>query len=209
MECREISELDEIPERQYEIHRQTVASARLDNIVAAMIGSSRTKANELITQGRVFINSEEKTSNSYRCPSDSVFSIRGHGKYRLTFDEGDITKKGPFKEKDKLYKQYHAIIDKLFDKLNLSASQKKLSNFKSNIGKEGNIYREREKLVRAYENMKNEIQTYENNLGFLTSSSKKGSNLVTEMNRKVEKLKADLELILKKIEIIDQSMSKE
>lgn len=75
MECREISELDEIPERQYEIHRQTVASARLDNIVAAMIGSSRTKANELITQGRVFINSEEKTSNSYRCPSDSVFQF--------------------------------------------------------------------------------------------------------------------------------------
>ncbi len=73
MECREISELDEIPERQYEIHRQTVASARLDNIVAAMIGSSRTKANELITQGRVFINSEEKTSNSYRCPSVSLF----------------------------------------------------------------------------------------------------------------------------------------
>ena len=70
-------------------------------------------------------------------------------------------------------------------------------------------YREREKLVRAYENMKNEIQTYENNLGFLTSSSKKGSSLVTEMNRKVEKLKADLELILKKIEVIDQSMKDE
>ena len=115
----------------------------------------------------------------------------------------------PFKEKDKLYKQYHGVIDKLFDKLNLSASQKKLSNFKSSISKEGNLYREREKLVRAYENMKNEIQTYENNLGFLTSSSKKGSSLVTEMNRKVEKLKADLELILKKIEVIDQSMKDE
>ncbi|WP_418409795.1 DUF349 domain-containing protein, partial [Alistipes putredinis] len=115
----------------------------------------------------------------------------------------------PFKEKDKLYKQYHGVIDKLFDKLNLSASQKKLSNFKSTISKEGNLYREREKLVRAYENMKNEIQTYENNLGFLTSSSKKGSSLVTEMNRKVEKLKADLELILKKIEVIDQSMKNE
>ena len=115
----------------------------------------------------------------------------------------------PFKEKDKLYKQYHGVIDKLFDKLNLSASQKKLSNFKSSISKEGNLYREREKLVRAYENMKNEIQTYETNLGFLTSSSKKGSSLVTEMNRKVEKLKADLELILKKIEVIDQSMKDE
>lgn len=115
----------------------------------------------------------------------------------------------PFKEKDKLYKQYHDIIDKLFEKLNLSASQKKLSNFRSNISKEGNLYREREKLVRTYENMKNEIQTYENNLGFLTSSSKKGSNLVTEMNRKVEKLKADLGLVLKKIEVIDQSIKDE
>ncbi len=112
----------------------------------------------------------------------------------------------PFKEKDKLYKQYHALVDKLFDKLHLSASEKKLSNFRSSINKEDNLYREREKLVRAYENMKNDIQTYENNLGFLTSSSKKGSNLVSEMNRKVEKLRADLELIMKKIEVIDQSM---
>lgn len=112
----------------------------------------------------------------------------------------------PFKEKDKLYKQYHAIIDKLFDKLNLSASQKRLSNFKSTLGKDSNLYREREKLVRAYESMKNDIQTYENNIGFLSSSSKKGSSLVTEMNRKVEKLKAELDLILKKIEVIDQSM---
>lgn len=111
----------------------------------------------------------------------------------------------PFKEKDKLYKQYHTVVDKLFDKLNISASQRKLSNFKSNISKEGNLYRERERLVRTYETMKNEIHTYENNLGFLTSSSKKGSSLLTEMNRKVEKLKADLELILKKIEVIDQS----
>lgn len=115
----------------------------------------------------------------------------------------------PFKEKDKLYKQYHDVVDKLYSKLNLSASQKKLSNFKQNISKEGNLYREREKLVRAYDNMKNEIQTYENNLGFLTSASKKGSNLVNEMNRKVDKLKADLELILKKIEVIDQSMKSE
>ncbi len=112
----------------------------------------------------------------------------------------------PFKEKDKLYNQYHTIIDSLFNKLNLSSSQKKLSNFKSSIGKESNLYKEREKLVRSYESMKNEIHTYENNLGFLTSSSKKGSSLLTEMNRKVEKLKADLELILNKIEIIDKSI---
>ena len=115
----------------------------------------------------------------------------------------------PFKEKDRIYKQYHALVDSLYNKLNISASQKKLKNFKSNISnKENNIYRERERLVRAYENMKNEIQTYENNLGFLNSTSKKGNGLVQERNRKVEKLKADLDLILKKIEMIDESINK-
>ena len=112
----------------------------------------------------------------------------------------------PFKEKDKIYKQYRTVVDALFDKLNLSASQKKLNNFKSNLGKESNRLREREKLVRMHDNLKNEIKTYENNLGFLSSSSKKGNSLVTEMNRKVEKLKADLNLILQKIAVIDESM---
>lgn len=117
----------------------------------------------------------------------------------------------PFKEKDKIYKQYHGLIDQLFDKFNISASNKRLSNFRSsisNIQGDGSqsLYREREKLVRTYENMKNELQTYENNLGFLTSSSKKGNSLLTEINRKVEKLKADLELVLQKIKVIDESM---
>ena len=112
----------------------------------------------------------------------------------------------PFKEKDKIYKQYRALVDAFFNKLNMSASKKKLSNFKSSLSKETNMYREREKLVRTYENLKNEIKTYENNIGFLTSSSKKGNSLVTEMNRRIEKLKADLELITQKIAVIDESM---
>lgn len=112
----------------------------------------------------------------------------------------------PFKEKDRIHKQYRHIVDAFYDKLNLSASKKKLSNFKSNLNKETNLYREREKLVRAYENMKNEIKTYENNIGFLTSSSKKGNSLVIEMNRKIDKLKGDLELITQKIAVIDESL---
>ena len=120
----------------------------------------------------------------------------------------------PFKEKDRLYKQYHGLIDQLFDRFNISASNKKLSNFKSAIGNiqsggSQSLYREREKLVRTYENMKNELQTYENNLGFLTTSSKKGNNLLTEINRKVEKLKSDLELVLQKIKVIDESIKEE
>ena len=114
----------------------------------------------------------------------------------------------PFKEKDKIYKQYRMVVDSLFHKLNMSASKKKLNNFKSSLNKEANLYREREKLVRAYENMKSEIKTYENNIGFLSSSSKKGNSLVIEMNRKMEKLKADLELIRQKIAVIDESINK-
>ena len=120
----------------------------------------------------------------------------------------------PFKEKDKLYKQYHSLVDQLFERFNISASNRKLSNFKSNIsniqsGGSQTLYREREKLVHAYENMKSELQTYENNLGFLTSASKKGNSLLTELNRKVEKLKADLELVLQKIKVIDESIKEE
>ena len=114
----------------------------------------------------------------------------------------------PFKDKDRTYKQYREVVDSLFKKLNMSASKKKLSNFKSSLNKETNPYREREKLVRAYENMKNEIKTYENNIGFLSSSSKKGNSLVVEMKRKVEKLKSDLELICQKIAVIDESINK-
>lgn len=115
----------------------------------------------------------------------------------------------PFKEKDRLYKEYHAVVDRLFDKLHLSATEKKLSNFKSGLNKEGNLYRDREKLVRTYEGLKNDIQTYENNLGFLNSSSKKGNSLVSGINRKIERLKADMELVQKKIAAIDEALSKE
>ena len=130
---------------------------------------------------------------------------------RNLMKEWNGVKHVPFKEKDKIYKQYHSLIDKLFERFNISASNKKLSNFKSTISsiQEGSpqaLYREREKLVRALDNMKNELQTYENNLGFLTTSSKKGNSLLTEINRKVEKLKADIELVKEKIKVVDENI---
>ena len=112
----------------------------------------------------------------------------------------------PFKEKDRLYNEFHGLVDKLFGKLNISASEKKLNSFKSKLGKGDNLYRDREKLVRTYEGLKNDIQTYENNLGFLNSASKKGNTLVIEINRKIERLKGDMELVLKKIAAIDEKL---
>ena len=118
----------------------------------------------------------------------------------------------PFKEKDKIYKAYHETVDQLFKALNMSAARRRLDNFKNNLkndAKEGGqgLSRERERLIRAYENKRSEIKTYENNLGFLTCSSKKGSSLLNEMNKKMEKLKDELNLISEKIAAIDKEMS--
>lgn len=110
----------------------------------------------------------------------------------------------PFRDKDKVYKQYKAIIDRLFEALHASEASKKIARFKDSIKEGMNVARERERLLRAYDNMCNEIKTYANNLGFLTSSSKSGNNLVAEMQRKMEKLKTDAEMVLKKIRALEE-----
>ena len=114
----------------------------------------------------------------------------------------------PFKEKDKLYADYHAVLDKLHKEMNVGVAKRRLNKFKDNLKQvaergEGALDNERTRLMRQYENLKQEVQTYENNLGFLSVSSKKGNSLIDEMNRKVEKLKADLQLVKDKIKAID------
>ncbi|MBR5928803.1 MAG: DUF349 domain-containing protein [Prevotella sp.] len=120
----------------------------------------------------------------------------------------------PFKEKDKIYKEYHEVLDKLYKDLNISTARRRLDNFKSNIKnmaeRGGDVLdNERARLMRRYESLKQEIQTYENNLGFLNASSKKGNSLIDEMNRKVQKLKDDCELVRQKIKAIDAENAEE
>ena len=116
----------------------------------------------------------------------------------------------PFKEKDKLYKEYREATNAIYDKLHTSANERKLANFRNNMGKGGNsLQRERDHLIRQYEAMKNEIATYENNIGFLSVSNKKGASLVDVMRQKVEKLKQDAQVILEKIHLVEDEIEKE
>ena len=119
----------------------------------------------------------------------------------------------PFKEKDKIYKEYHEAVDNQFDRLKVDQSDRKMQSFRSNLSDmaggergKGKLYGEREKLMRMFERMKNELQTYENNIGFLSISSKGGGGLVKEMERKIEKLKDEMALIIKKIDAIDENL---
>ena len=114
----------------------------------------------------------------------------------------------PFKEKDKIYEEYHEVLDKLYKDLNISVAKRRLNNFKQSLKQvaergENALDNERARLFRQYENLKQEIQTYENNLGFLNASSKKGNSLIDEMNRKVQKLKDEMNLVRDKIKAID------
>ncbi|WOZ80092.1 DUF349 domain-containing protein [Segatella hominis] len=114
----------------------------------------------------------------------------------------------PFKEKDNIYKEYHEVLDKIYKDLHISNAKRRLDNFKNNlknVAEKGSdaLDNERGRLLRRYDQLRNDITTYENNLGFLNAASKKGNSLVEEMNRKVQKLKDDLELVKKKIKAID------
>ena len=114
----------------------------------------------------------------------------------------------PFKEKDNIYKEYHEVLDKIYKDLHISNAKRRLDNFKNNlknVAEKGSdaLDNERGRLLRRYDQLRNDITTYENNLGFLNAASKKGNSLVEEMNRKVQKLKDELELVKNKIKAID------
>ena len=114
----------------------------------------------------------------------------------------------PFKEKDKVYQEYHEVMDKLYKTLRSNNAKRHIHNFKNNLKNVAEkginaLDNERGRLLRRYDQLRAEITTYENNLGFLNAASKKGNSLVEEMNRKVEKLKEDLKLVKEKIKAID------
>ena len=118
----------------------------------------------------------------------------------------------PFREKDRLYKEYRAICDRIYDAFGASQAKKRLSNFRTNIAQKmekegGSLAQEKQRMMRAYERMRDEIKTYENNLCFLTTSSKKGNTLVETMRKKMDKLRDELNLLAEKIKAVDEQIN--
>ncbi len=120
----------------------------------------------------------------------------------------------PFRDKEKLYKEYRELCDKIYDAYGVSQAKRRLNNFRKNLAEKvenagGSLGSERQKMQRAYERMLAEIKTYENNIGFLNAGSKKGNSLVDAMNKKVEKLRSELDLLAQKIKAVDEQMREE
>lgn len=116
----------------------------------------------------------------------------------------------PYKEKDKVYEAYKTALNAAYDRFDLNESKMRIADFASDINEissdKNKLYREREKLVRMYEQKKNEIKTYENNLGFFNVTSKSGGNVLKEMEKRIEKGKEELLALEKKIEMIDENL---
>ncbi len=115
----------------------------------------------------------------------------------------------PYKEKDKVYAEYKAAIDKAFEQLDMKAKKARMANFANSINQmsdTGKVYHERERLVRAYEMKSQELKTYENNLGFFNAQSKSGNSLVKEMGRKIANIKEEIAMLEQKIKLIDEKI---
>ena len=112
----------------------------------------------------------------------------------------------PFKEKDKVYAQYRTAVDQAYDKFDMKATRARMANFENSIANTSGdkLHRERERLVRSYEQKSSELKTYENNLGFLSARSKAGNSIVKEMERKIAKIKEDIVMLENKIKVIDE-----
>ncbi|WP_280645318.1 MULTISPECIES: DUF349 domain-containing protein [unclassified Dysgonomonas] len=122
----------------------------------------------------------------------------------------------PFKEKDKIYKEFHQAVDAHYDRLKVDKTERRFeafkSNMKDNLSKDNPrklLYREREHLMHQFNKVKTDLQTYENNMNFLSfsSSSKGGGGLLKDINNKIEGLKNEMELLVKKIEAIDENLN--
>ncbi len=117
----------------------------------------------------------------------------------------------PFRKKDKVYKRYRDVLDKIYQELHISAGRRNLENFKSAVADKvgSELSREFDRLQRAYEAKKAEIANYETNLMFFNSKSKSGNSLVADVQKKVERLKEDLVLLAEKLKAVREQLAAE
>lgn len=117
----------------------------------------------------------------------------------------------PYSKKEKIYRRYRELCDKIYDTLHESAGRRRMDNFRKNVADKGGseLTRERSRLQSIFDAKKQEIQTYETNLTFFRSSSKKGNSLVADIEKKVSRLKSDLEEISQKIKAVADQIKAE
>ncbi|MDE6120774.1 MAG: DUF349 domain-containing protein, partial [Muribaculaceae bacterium] len=116
----------------------------------------------------------------------------------------------PYREKDKLREAYLSAVDAVRRHFDIAESRARRERFEAGVAQiegDGNkLMRERDRLMRALDGRRNDLRTYENNLGFLSSKSKSGNSLVRDMERRIERLKTDIAELEDKIRLLDSKL---
>ena len=116
----------------------------------------------------------------------------------------------PFAEKDAIYDAYRAVVNRIYSKWDNARRDSRMESFESSLSEIGGdtnrLYRERERLLRIYEQRRSELNTYENNMGFLSARSKNADSMLRDMQRRMQRLKDDLAELETKIKTIDSKL---
>lgn len=115
----------------------------------------------------------------------------------------------PFKDKDKLHDAYRAEVARLHDELDMSTAKAAMTAFENDVNTMGgnDLSRQKDKLLRSLDMKKQEIKTFENNLGFFSSKSKSGDDMVRDMERRIARLRDEQANIEKKIQLINEKLN--
>ena len=116
----------------------------------------------------------------------------------------------PIKEKDKLQNEFRALVNEQLDKLKISEVEMSAATFQNHIDQVRNdpqskkiLFRERELLASKISKMRDDINLWENNIGFL-AKSKNAAILREEFEQKINKAKSDLKVLEAKFKILRQ-----
>jgi hypothetical protein len=109
-------------------------------------------------------------------------------------------------QKDRLYAEFRAAINQIFENLNLNRNSLEISNFNSKIemikesGGGDSLSRERNRVLQRIQELNSEIIQIENNMGFFSSGSE---SIVKEFQKKIDKAKEEIKLLKDKKKSID------
>jgi hypothetical protein len=170
----------------------------------AVTSSSKTNENENLATKRALLEKIKNIDESFK-EEEAINILRD---YISEWGEIGFV---PFKEKDKLNAEYREAVNKQFDRLKISERDRRLQQYRSNISEiagagKNKLFNERDRLLRTYDKIKSKLQTYENNIGFFNFTSKGDNGLLKEMDRKIARLREEMEEIVKKIEAIDENL---
>lgn len=169
----------------------------------------RKETSALRSEQNANLRAKTEVTEKIRAISTELERGEAIAQLRVLQDEWLAIGHVPFSKKEDAYKAYREACDAIFDSYNVRENRRQMSRFEGQVRQmraDGGdrMFRERERLLRAYDQKRNELKTYENNMGFFNVKSQAGSTMIKELERKISRIKEDMKLLEEKIALLDK-----